>query len=521
MDRPEYLIGKKDVGEHAKKKILLDFDGVLNDEKHIGDGVQWKPISKSQYKFLTCPVFEVLYEGTRGPGKTDCLLMDFAQDTGMGYGPAWRGILFRQTYKQLTDVINKTRKWFPLIFPKAKYNMAEHYWTWPDGEMLLLRQFQRESDYWNYHGHEYPWIGWEELCNWHEPAGYKRMMSTCRSTNRAVAKIARVRSTTNPYGPGHNWIKHRFRLPAYRGHIIRDATDEEGHKEPARMAIHGHIWENSVLLDADPTYIEKLRASARNEAELKAWLYGSWDIVAGGMFDDVWHPKTHVVRPFDIPRSWRIDRSFDWGSSKPFSVGWWAESDGSDYIDAQGNVRSTVRGDLFRIAEYYGWNGKPNEGLKMLAVEIGKEIMEREARWNLLGRVKPGPADRSIFDVENGMCIADDMAKPVRLADGREMPGPKFEPADKSPGSRKTGWEQMRKMLKQSKRPAVGIREHPGLFIFSNCDNFIRTVPVLPRDEKDMDDVDSEAEDHIADETRYRVRHLTNKSGSGKTTGGH
>lgn len=486
------------------------------------DGATWYPIAgSSQHSFLTCPVFEVLYEGTRGPGKTDCLLMDFAQDVGMGYGPAWRGILFRQTYKQLGDVIAKTRKWFPLIWPRAKFNQSEHYWTWPDGEVLLLRQFQRESDYWNYHGHEYPWIGWEELCNWHEPSGFLRMQSTCRSTNKAVAKISRIRATTNPYGPGHNWVKHRYRLPAWRSQVIRDSLDADGHPEPPRVAIHGSIWENKILLDADPEYINKIRASARNDAELQAWLYGSWDIVAGGMFDDVWNQKTHIVRPFQVPLSWRIDRSFDWGSSKPFSVGWWAQSDGSDYRDHEGKVRSSVRGDLYRIAEWYGWNGKPNEGTKSLATEVAKGIVEREVMWGLHGRVKPGPADRSIFDVENGMCIADDMERKVRLDDGRELPGPKFEAADKSPGSRKTGWEQMRKALKHSQRPKIGLREEPGLYVFSNCDNFIRTVPVLPRDEKDMDDIDSDAEDHVADETRYRVRAILVGQGGGKTTGGY
>lgn len=487
------------------------------------EDLQWKPLLGSQMAFMALAghgVFEALYEGTRGPGKTDTLLMDYCQDVGKGYGAAWKGILFRQTYKQLQDVIAKTRKWFPLIWPEATYNMAEHYWRWPDGEMLLLRQFQRESDYWNYHGHEYPWVGWEELCNWPDLGGYKRMMSTCRSSNPEVAKRIRYRSTTNPYGPGHNAVKHRFRLPGSRFQVIKDAVDVNGAPEPWRVAIHGHIHENTILLEADPEYINRIRASARNAAELAAWLDGSWDIVAGGMFDDVWDPKVHVVKPFPIPRSWRIDRSFDWGSSKPFSVGWWAESDGSDYVDGHGNVRSSVRGDIFRIFEWYGWTGEPNEGLKMLATEIAKGIIQRECDWGIHGRVKPGPADSSIFDVENGNCINDDMMEDVRLEDGREFSGPEFERADKSPGSRKTGWEQMRKRFKDAIPPKVGMRENPGLFVFSNCEQFQRTVPVLPRDEKDMDDINSDAEDHVGDETRYRVRALVRPAPSGKVTGG-
>lgn len=483
---------------------------------------QWKAMWGSQIEFLrSTPIFEVLYEGTRGPGKTDTLIMDFARDTGKGYGKAWRGILFRQTYKQLTDVINKTKKWFPLAYPEARYNGSDHTWTWPDGEQLLLRQFIREQDYWNYHGHEYPWVGWEELCNWPEPTGYLRMMSTCRSTHPVVAKRIRYRSTTNPYGPGHNWVKYRFKLPAWRKHIIRPKPDDKGNKEPPRMAIHGHIHENRILLKSDPDYVDRIKASARTEAELAAWIEGSWDIVAGGMFDDVWKPKVHVVKPFTIPPSWRIDRSFDWGSAKPFSVGWWAESDGSDYIDGEGKVRSSVRGDLFRIAEWYGCvPDQPNTGLKMLAIDVGKGIIEREVAMGIHERVKPGQADSSIFDVENGNCIADDMEKRVRLDNGRDYLGPRFERADKSPGSRKTGWEDMRKMLKQALKPPSGVREFPGLFIFSNCRHWQRIVPVLPRDEKDMDDLDTDAEDHIADESRYRVRAVRQRTGNGKTVGG-
>lgn len=481
----------------------------------------WAPMPGSQFRFLTCPYFEALYEGTRGPGKTDALLMDFAMDTGQGFGASWKGILFRQTYKQLQDVITKTRKWFPLIFPSAKFNASEHYWEWPDGEKLLLRQFQREHDYWNYHGHEYPWIGWEELCNWPDSSGFKRMMSTCRSSHKKVASRSRVRSTTNPYGPGHNWVKHRYQLPGMRNRPIKGETDEHGNISPTRIALYGSIYENKILLEADPGYISRLIASAKNEAERAAWIDGSWDIVAGGMFDDVWLPKYHVLKPFKVPSSWRLDRSFDWGSSKPFSVGWWAESDGSDYMDADGRIRSTIKGDLFRIAEWYGTTGEPNEGLKMLAVDIGKGIVQREIELGIQGRVKAGAADAAIFDVQNGNCIADDMEEPVRMDDGKVIAGPSFEAADKSPGSRKTGWEQMRKRFKASHPPLVGVREEPGIFIFDTCKDFQRTIPVLPRDEKDMDDVNSDAEDHIADETRYRVRAITQGATSGRTTGGY
>lgn len=462
----------------------------------------WKAQPGSQEAFLACPVWEVLYEGTRGPGKTDALLMDFAQHCGQGFGIDWRGVLFRQTYPQLSDVINKCNKWFPQIFPDAKYNKVDAAWTWPDGEQLLLRHMKDPEDYWKYHGHAYPWIGWEELTNWPMPGCYLRMMSCNRSTNPNIPR--KYRATANPYGSGHNWVKMRFQLPGSRGRVIKDVDPDTGKPNPPRVAIHGSIYENKILLEADPGYIDKIRASAENEAQLKSWLEGSWDVVAGGMFDDLWNPRVHIVEPFTIPSSWRIDRSFDWGSSKPFSVGWWAESDGSDVMTPSG-LRSTVRGDLFRVAEWYGWNGKPNEGSRMLASQISQGIIERELAMNLHGRVRPGPADSSIFDVENGVSIENDFRQNVRFQNGEIYKGIIWERADKSPGSRINGWQNIRRMLRNAGRPESGVREHPGLFVFNTCEHSIRTIPVLPRDEKVPDDVDTDAEDHIGDEWRYRV----------------
>lgn len=469
--------------------------------------VAWAPQPGSQEAFLACPLYEVLYEGTRGPGKTDALIMDFLQDVGVGWGAEWRGIMFRQTYPQLSDVIAKTQKWIPQIFPGAKYNKVEHTWNFPDGEQLLLRHMKSESDYWNYHGHAYPWIGWEELTNWPNDRCYKVMMSCCRSTTHGMPR--KYRATTNPYGPGHNWVKLRWQLPHSRGKIIRGTVDKDGNVEPPRVAIHGNIRENRILLDADPEYINRIKAAARNPGEEAAWLEGSWDITSGGMFDDIWDSSLHVLPPLPVsavPRTWRIDRSFDWGSSKPFSVGWWAESNGEP-IEYGGKIIGAVRGDIIRIGEWYGWNGEPNTGVRMLASDIAQGILDREEDMGLKGRVKPGPADSSIFDVANGKSVATDMSKK----------NVRWESADKRPGSRKQGWEQIRKMLKAAyPNPRGEPREEPGFWVTENCDQFLRTMPTLPRSERDPDDVNTDAEDHIADEVRYRVRRKSTSVKRGK-----
>lgn len=484
----------------------------------------WRPLPGSQQKFLSAtPIFEVLYEGTRGGGKTDCLIMSFGNQVGRGFGAAWKGILFRQTYKQLGDVISKTKKWFYQIWPDAKFNASENYWEWPTGERLLLRQFSKDDDYWNYHGHEYPWIGWEELCNWATDVGYKRMISCCRSSTPGMPRM--LRATTNPYGPGHNWVKARFRLPTSRGKVIKDAKEDDGSIAPPRLALHSSIYENTILLEADPQYIQRIAASAQNEAERKAWLEGSWDVVAGGMFDDCWDAKYNLIKPIMVPPNWKIYRSFDWGESRPFSVGWWTVANGEDLIIPGVGVKSTVPGDVFRIKEWYGWNGKPNEGRRLLATEIAAGIVEREIEWGWRRRndswcrVTGGVADSQIFASENGNCIATDMKTKVRLDEGFRYPGIRWNAADKRPGSRKAGWNRMRQMMKWAHPSESGIRENPGLFVTTDCEHFARTVPVLPRDKRDTDDVDTDAEDHVADESRYFARYVQNRARTGRTVG--
>lgn len=455
----------------------------------------WIAQAGSQALFLSSPIFETLYEGTRGPGKTDALLADFCQHVGQGWGAAWRGILFRETYPQLADVVAKSKAWFKLWFPKAEFNESKMTWTFPGGEELLLRHMKKADDYWNYHGHAYPWIGWEELVSWATPACYLAMMSCCRSPVPGMPR--KYRATTNPYGKGHNWVKRRWQLPQMRGRVIY----EEG-IEP-RVAVHGNIYENKILLDADPNYIQRIRMAASNPSMIDAWLNGSWDVTSGGMFDDLWKSDIHVVPVFQVPRSWWLDRAFDWGSSKPFSVGWWAESDGTTLTFPSGRTMRTVPGDLFRVSEWYGMKkGEDNVGLNMLASEVAKGIRTREIARGWAGRVKKGPADSSIFDVENGNDISRDM----------KSEGIEWEHADKGPGSRKQGWEQMRKRLKavlntdENGQPRGVPREEPGLFICDNCPDWLRTIPSLPRDDEDPDDVDTEAEDHAGDETRYRTR---------------
>lgn len=509
--------------------------------------VVWTPLPGSQTLAMSCPAHIIVYHGTRGPGKTDSQLMRFRRHVGQGYGRHWRGIIFDREYKNLDDLVSKSMRWFPEFKDGARFlsSKSDYRWVWPTGEELLFRAIKKETDYWGYHGQEFPWMGWNELTKYPTDTLFDMMMSCNRSSFRPEDYVTidndtgeiitipeiplEVFATCNPYGAGHNWVKKRFINAAPMGQIARRVVNvfnprTQQREDVVKTQVHlfGSYRENKYL---SPEYVAELE-TITDPNKRRAWLGGDWDVVAGGMFDDVWDSSQHIIKPFRIPPSWRIDRSFDWGSSAPFSVGWWAESDGSDVQMPDGTWRSTVRGDIFRIGEWYGYTGKSNQGLRMLANDVAAGIIDREIRMGLYGRVKPGPADNSIWDVENGNSIAADMARQVTV-NGKKYPGVQWLRSDKSAGSRKAGWEKIRKYLKNGKKTYITIgdkkmpipREYPGMFIFNNCNMFIDLFPILPRDEVDQDDVDTDAEDHIGDEVRYKLLSIGVGAKGGRTKG--
>lgn len=452
--------------------------------------IAWIPQPGSQRAFLAAPCTEVLYHGSRGGGKTTALLMDFAQ--GVGWGADWRGILFREEATQLSDVIAKTLRWYPRLFPGARYRRQGRRWEFPGGAELLLRPLRRFEDYGRFHGHEYSWIGFEELTAWASPDPYLAMQSCLRSAGPA-AMPRKIRATCNPYGPGRGWVKARFIDPAPDGAPIRA---EDGR---VRLAIRSRLEENHILLAQDPGYLARLQADP-DVYRRQAWLEGSWDGVVGGIFEGYWDPAASVLAPFPIPASWRVDRAFDWGSSRPYAVGWFAESDGTPVRLANGLTRTFHRGSVILIAELYGWNGTPNEGLRETNTQIARRILNTEAglRGTLLPAGHPiaaGPADTSIFDVINGDSYAEEMARV----------GVRWEPAAKGPGSRVQGWQKLAGYLHAARQQPP---EGPGFFVFDTCRQFLRTVPTLVRDRVNPDDVDTDQEDHLGDCVRYRLSRL-------------
>lgn len=487
--------------------------------------IVWEPIPRSSQELaLDSRAHVTLYHGTRGPGKTACQLMRFRRRVGMGYGEFWRGIIFDKHFKNLSDLVAQSKRFFSKFDDGAKFlsSASEFKWVWPTGEELLFRHGFKKDDYDQFHGHEYPFIGWNELTKQPSPDFYFKMMSCNRTSfvpsmhspidNETGKRIVlpdiplEVFATTNSNGPGYGWVKRLFIDPVPAGHILRrevkvfnPRTQAEEIITKTQVAIFGSYRENIYL---PPEYVAELE-SITDENLKAAWLYGSWDVMSGGAFDDVWRHRIHVIPRFNIPAGWRVDRSFDWGSTHPFSVGWFAEANGESVELPDGRIFTPVRGSLILCHEWYGSKDVgTNIGLKMPAAKIAEGIKNREIELMKNGfftkQPLPGPADNQIRDVRE----ADVETIEQKMA----SVGIRWTQSDKSPGSRKIGMDLTRERLS-----AAISGEGPALYIMAGCTAAITLLPTMPRDEENPDDVDTDAEDHAYDMIRYRVLRSSNR----------
>lgn len=508
-----------------------------------GYEVVWKPLPGSQTLALTSPAHHTLYTGARGPGKTACQLMRFRMRVGIGYGAYWRGIIFDREFKNLGDLVAQSNRFFPKFEDGAVWHNSatEYKWIWPTGEQLMFRHVKVQDDYNNFHGWEIPFIGWNELTKQPTSELYDKFMSINRSSFSPEEHTPKVKkgntfyydtpdgkplppiplevfSTTNPSGVGHGWVKERFIEPAKYGEIVKQDISyfdpmigQERKVERTQVAIFGSFYENPYL---DDIYKAGLIQACETEPHLhEAWINGSWDITAGGALDDLWKASIHVVDPFPIPIEWLVDRSFDWGSSHPFATVWWAEANGEEIDLPSGNKWCPVRGSLFAIAEDYGVvkkrDGKPdysrNEGMKLSANDIADRIIaiekELKERKSIFRDVIGGPADNQIRDVRE--------SDVETIESKMKKKGIRWTKSDKSPGSRRNGLQLMRDRLQ-----AATTGEKPAIYFFRNCVACIRLLPPLPRDETNIDDVDTNSIDHLWDAVRYRVLKGSNRIAS-------
>ncbi len=444
----------------------------------IEQTVIWQPQPGPQTYLLECPVFEVFYGGARGGGKTESSIGDWLQHASL-YGEAAIGIFFRRKLVQLAEVVARTKQLFPKL--GAKYNEQQKTWTMPNGARLKFAYLERDSDAEEYQGHNYTRVYVEEVTNFPSPDPINKLRATLRSGSGVPCGM---RLTGNPGGAGHNWVKRRYIDPNPRGFtLITDDTEIEidGVKQVVkldRVFIPSKLSDNMLLIRNDPTYILRLRQSG-SAALVKAWLEGNWDIIDGAFFDE-WDENTHVLSAHNtlpiIKADWLRFRAFDWGSYRPFCVGWYA-------VVPETTIFKDLlfpKGAMIKYREWYGSQG-PNKGLKMTADLVAQGVVQREVGE----RIRYGVADPAIYIRDGGPSIGETMA--LHRCNWR-----------RADNKRHAGAEMLRQRL-------VGVDGRPMLYFLDCCEDSIRTIPTLQHDDKDVEDVDTEAEDHAYDETRYAV----------------
>jgi hypothetical protein len=419
---------------------------------------------------------EALYGGAAGGGKSDCALAEALRQIHI---PHYRGLILRKTYPQLSELIDRSTELYKSAIKEARYNDSKHYWIFPSGAKIFFGSMQHTKDRVNYQGKRYDFIDFDELTQftWDE---YSYLFSRNRPSGPGTRCY--IRGQANPGGVGHGWVKERFITPAppmttiWEEVNIRHPDGKEEKRRRSRVFVPSTVFDNKILLENDPDYLTSL--AALPEAERQALLYGDWDSFSGQVFTEWkndpehYHDRayTHVIAPFKVPHEWQIWCSMDWGYTKPFAVAWYA-------VDHERRI--------YRIRELYGCTGTPNVGVQWEPARVAKEILSIEADDpNLKGRRIYRVADPAIWGTQTGECIAQVFARA----------GVYFE---KGEHARIDGKMQIHHRL------AFDEYGRPMLYVFNTCRHFIRTVPNLVYDDKNVEDINTDGEDHIYDELRY------------------
>ena len=446
-------------------------------KEHLADReIIFEPNPGPQTEFLAASEREVLYGGAAGGGKSYAMLVDSLRYCHIADHAA---ILFRRTNDQLREIINKSKGLYPRAFPGAKWSEQKSTWTFPSGATIWFTYLDRDDDVLRYQGQAFNWIGFDELTNWPTPYPWDYMRSRLRTTNPELPLC--MRATTNPGGPGASWVRKMFIEVGEWGQPF-DATDIEtgevltypkytqtGEPNPRygeplfqRRFIPAKLSDNPYYANGD--YYTNLLSLP--EAQRRQLLEGDWDVCEGAAFSE-FNRNIHVCEPFEIPANWTKFRAADWGFTQPACCLWFA-------VDFDNN--------LYVYRELYV--------NKLNAEEFADRVLDMEEGEY----IRYGVLDASTWNRRGdvGPTIAETMIRR----------GCSWRPSDRLPNSRKNGKMEVHRRLKPYFDEEYGVMTARAK-IFSNCKNLIRTLPILPLDKHDSEDVDTKADDHAYDAFRY------------------
>jgi hypothetical protein len=465
------LRSAKQAAENTKKKLLtinkaltgketqlLTEDIIDSAPKTIQEHVKsqeviFKPNGGPQTEFLAASEREVFYGGARGGGKSYAMLVDPLRYCSR---PHHRALLIRRTMPELRDLISKSQLLYSKAYPGAKWREQEKEWRFPSGAKIEFGYAENMTDVLRYQGQSYTWIGIDELPQYPSPDIYNFLRSSLRSVDKDIPVY--LRATGNPGNIGSQWVKEMFVDPAEPNSAFEIKIDTPvGVKTITRRFIPAKLQDNPYLMQTDDYYA---MLASLPDIQRKQFLDGDWDAYEDSAFPE-FSKTTHVVEPFEIPKGWYKFRAADWGYSSPACVLWFAVDYNNNLWLYRELYTSKVTADIF--------------ARQVLELESGEYIQYGvldSSTWAKRGDVGPSIAETMI------------------------QQGCRWRQSDRSPKSRISG------KLEIHKRLLVNDKE-PGLRVFKNCRNLIRTMSTLPTDKKNPEDVDTNAEDHAYDALRY------------------
>jgi hypothetical protein len=403
----------------------------------------------AQESWHACPAYESGFGGAKFGGKTLALLMESARHIGH---PRYRGILFRRTYPRLQEVLDRAWEWFPGM--GGTWRGDEHRWLFPSGASIAMRHCQHEESKFDYQGHEYQFMGFDQLEEFSETQ-YAFLLAQNRSGVADLQPYVRV--SFNPGGIGHAWVKARFVDRGTVACLPWVETNEAGDALPPRCFHFAGIDDNPLGVAADPTY--KARLDNLPENERRALKGGDWDVFAGQYFFE-WRRERHVIEPIALDPSWPRWRALDDGIARPFVCLWLCQDP------------ATLRTYVYREVSQ---SGVP------AARDRAALVHQRSAE-----PVRFTVADPSMWTREK------DTGKSV--AQTFKENGLVLRPGS---NSRISGWQRVHEMLADAEDG------RPYLQVFSSCRQLVKNLPALVYDRHVVEDLDSDGPDDESDALRY------------------
>ena len=378
-------------------------------------------VTKKQKCFIDAKESEVLFGGAAGGGKSYGQMVD-ALLFALRY-PGSKQLVLRRTFSELEKSLIRTSL---SLFPREIYtfNSSSHTGRFKNGSVIDFGYCANENDVYQYQSAEYDVIRFDELTHFTE-AQYIYLISRVRGANSYPKQI---KSSTNPGGVGHSWVKERFIDPSPPSSVFRGKDGME------RIFIPSYLSDNKFLCEGDPDYEKRLLALP--EREKKALLYGDWNIFEGQYFSEFSYDK-HVVKPFEIPIGWRRFRTIDYGLDRLVCL-WIAVSpDMKAYV-----YRELCASDLPISASARAITERTPPGEDIYATLAPPDLFSRSQET---GRTKA-----TIFS-EFGVNFT------------------------KTSNDRETGWLAIKELL-------CDTEQGPRLQIFSTCTELIKCLPALTVD---------------------------------------